>query len=605
MPRRSVFDDPIPSPWEGAASTFRDVLEERGQQRVEARTRRVTLREYARLVPEARGPLDFDRFPWQAELYEPAAAEDRELVSMKATQVGVSTWAIRLALYFADVQQRTVLYTFPTDEELRDFSRHRIRPVLRASEHLRGRMSADGVNNVGQKQIGFDGWLYFRGVNGGPVDSVPADIAIFDEYDTSDMANLEGTERRVTGPQSSGLIRRIGVPSIPGFGISELYEKSDQRVWTAKCEACGEWNPIRGYESFEANVDVERLELVCRAHACRRPIDVRRGEWVARYPDRGVRGYHIPKLLIPGRRTLELVVANSRKTKDYQRTAFFTRDLGEPYAPAEGRLSLEQVQACTRQELRPVDPWGAVPFPEHGVVRVMGVDVAEARALNVTIEEVIDGASLTGVKLWAGEIEDDPARGPAFEQLDHLMTAFHVNMCAIDHAPEGRLAQAFAQRFPGRVYRIAFFTPGPSQKTPAQPLNVNDAEMFASLWRTRAYEATFERFRLQRVLLPPLDMLPSDYAAQLGNLYRQKTELANGNLRVEYLKTGPEDYGQAEAYCLAAIDLFLRRQELALMLGQGPVPLMDLVGGPGEDDEDDVDPGEALTGVPGYRSGFE
>jgi phage terminase large subunit GpA-like protein len=104
----------------------------------------------------------------------------------------------------ADVQQRTVLYTFPTDEELRDFSRHRIRPVLRASEHLRGRMSADGVNNVGQKQIGFDGWLYFRGVNGGPVDSVPADIAVFDEYDTSDQANIEGSERRVTGPMSAG-----------------------------------------------------------------------------------------------------------------------------------------------------------------------------------------------------------------------------------------------------------------------------------------------------------------------------------------------------------------------------------------------------------------
>jgi hypothetical protein len=616
--RRSLFDDPGDGldldPWEGASTAFRGVIEERTQQKVRTRTRRLSFAEWLPLVPEVRGPLDLDRFPFQRELYEQHAVDDEEQVSKKATQIGESTRAIRIALYQADVEQRGVLYTFPTDEELSDFSRKRIKPVIRASRHLMSRMTGDGVDNVGQKQIGTNGWIFFRGTMK-PIDSLDVDVLVADEFDTSDQANLAASIYRVTGLVSAGLLRWLGVPSIPGYGISDKYEGTDQRTWTVKCWACGEWNPIGGFETYQANVDEENVRLVCRRGECRRDLDVKRGEWVARYPDRGVRGYHIPKLVVPSRKTLAGVIANSRKTKDYEKTHFFNRDLGEPYAPAEGRLSLEQVQACVRGELRPVDPWGMVPASHR--LRTAGIDVASKRALNVVIEEEVDYETSTGVKLWVGEIEDDPARGPAIDQLGQLMVRFGVHMAAIDDSPDGRMSQAFAERFPGRVYRVSFFTPGPAQKQAPSPMNVDDAEMFVGLWRTRAYDATFERFRMQRVLLPPLESLPRDYPAHLGNLYRQKTEVerkgqdgrkvATGVVRVDYLKTGPEDYGQAEAYNLAAIELFYRRVGLGLALGQGPVPLAELDGAAGPDEEDEVDALDLIMGgqAPAYRSGFE
>lgn len=604
--RRSAFEtEPIPDAWEGGANAVRGVLEDRGQQRAEQQTSRLSFREWADLVPTARGgPIDLDKFAFQRELYDEHALNDREQVFEKAAQVGVSEQAIRIALCHADLYQRSVLYTFPTTDELADFSRKRIRPVIRASEHLMSRMRGDGVDNVGQKQIGFGGWVIFRGTNK-PIDSLDIDVAIFDEYDTSDQANIEASERRVTGPMSAGLIRRVGVPSIPGFGIADLYEKSDQRVWTVRCEACSEWNPIRGFEAFSANVDQDAVELVCRK--CRRAIDVRAGEWVPAFPDRDVRGYHIPKLLIPGKRTLAGVITNSRKTKDYQKTAFLTRDLGEPYAPAEGRLSLEQVRANERPDLRPVDPF--VPSSSHAL-RTMGIDVASVRAFNVVIEEAVD--EHTGRKLWVGEIEDDPARGSAFVQLCRIIDGLGINMVGIDDAPEGRLAIALAQRYPGRCYRIGFFTPGPQQKKQPEPWTVDDEAQYVSLWRTRAYDATFERFRMQRALIPPLESMPADYAAHLGNLYRQKTEverkgqdgrkIGTGAIRVEYVKTGPEDYAQAEAYNLCAIELFWRNTGLGIALGQGPQPLADVdpYAVPDEDEERDLAGGELV-----YRAGFE
>lgn len=557
-------DEPLPDPWEAVAATVRGVLEERTGHREQTRMRRMSLRDWTALVPEPRGPLDFDRFAWQAELYDEHAATDREQVYMKATQVGVSTQSIRWLLYHADVHQRVCLYTFPTDRELSAFSRQRIRPVIRASEHLRGRMTADGVDNVEQKQIGFDGWAYFRGTNK-PIDSVNADVVVFDEYDTSDQANIEASERRVTGPDSAGLIRRVGVPSIPGWGISALYDGSDQRIWNARCSA-GHWNPIKGYEAFAANVDSERMILRCST--CQKPLDVRQGEWVATYPDREVRGYHVNKMMVPGT-SLGLLVANSRKSRPDQVEAFHTRDLGEPYAPAEGRLSIEQVQACVRSELRPQQS-----IVSYNLV-VAGIDVASARALNVVIEEVIDRGTTTGRKLWVGTIDDTDERS-AFQELCRLMDAFTVNMAGIDNEPDGRWSKAFAARFPGRVFRMDFFTPQSSQKEP--PVwRIDEAEQFCSLWRTKVYDATFERFRLQHVLLPPLELLPADYAQQLGNLYRRRVELPGdtGRSRVDYVRTGPEDFAQAEAYNLAAIELYFRREGLRDVLSEGPRSLMD------------------------------
>src|SRR5438270_931152 len=81
-------------------------------------------------------------------LYSNRGAEDQEQVFMKATQLGISAFAVRLAMFHCDVFQRKVLYCMPTDGEMRTFSRHRIAPILQASPHLQSRIGAAAVNNV-------------------------------------------------------------------------------------------------------------------------------------------------------------------------------------------------------------------------------------------------------------------------------------------------------------------------------------------------------------------------------------------------------------------------------------------------------------------------
>jgi hypothetical protein len=563
------------------------VLEDRGRASRDVALRSLSFRGWASRVPEPRGPLDFGRFAYQRELYGEWMAEDREAVFVKATQVGVSTLAVRWALFHADVHGRVCLYTFPTDRDLADFSRQRIRPVIRASPHLLERIPGSAVDNVGQRQVG-QRWLYCRGTQR-PVESIDADVVVSDEYDYSDQANIEASERRVTGPMSAGLLRRVGVPTVPGYGVSAVYESSDQRVWSVKCGACSEWNPMRGAEAFAANVDAEALAIVCRK--CRRRLDVQSaGEWVATFPEREVRGYHMPKLIVPGVR-LDGLVANSRKTRPDQRQAFYNRDLASRTRLPSTGSSIDQIRACMRDDLRPL------PVLRSDRFATMGVDVASTRALNVVIEEVLDGN--TGRRVVVGEIEDG-SEGPAFEQLCALMGRYGVTTACIDRA-ERRFSEAFADAFPGQVYLVGY-TPSPGARGDVAAWQVDDPGRMVTLWRTLAIDATLERFRLGTVLLPPLEMLPADYPAHLGNAVRQNVEVAGGQVRADYVRLGPDDYLHAEVYCLAAIELAWRRLGLQRVLGTGPVPLLAL--NPPADDREDQ-PLDLFDVGPIYRPGFE
>src|SRR3954463_8335757 len=59
------------------------------------RSERVSFYDWSMEVPEPKtGRLDFDRFPFQVELYREGGS-DRELVISKSTQVGVSAWLLR------------------------------------------------------------------------------------------------------------------------------------------------------------------------------------------------------------------------------------------------------------------------------------------------------------------------------------------------------------------------------------------------------------------------------------------------------------------------------------------------------------------------------
>ena len=147
------------APYEGVLAT-ENFLSLMDSDVAEQEHRQASFWDWSARVPEPRGPLNFAKWPFQEELYRQGFA-DQELVVMKATQLGISAWLVRWALCWADLHAARVLYVFPRERQLLDFSDARIRPLI-LGEYLRTRVPPASVQNKALKAVGL-GLVYFRG----------------------------------------------------------------------------------------------------------------------------------------------------------------------------------------------------------------------------------------------------------------------------------------------------------------------------------------------------------------------------------------------------------------------------------------------------------
>jgi len=127
------------------------------------------------------------------EIYEESA---REIVIMKATQVGGTEFAISKVLWFCTLQEVNCIYTFPTATDVREFVAGRLDPSIAKSPKLKellGRTDSRTIKEFAR------GWIYFRGSwNERQALSVPADFIVHDEVDSSSPAILEAYTDRLT-----------------------------------------------------------------------------------------------------------------------------------------------------------------------------------------------------------------------------------------------------------------------------------------------------------------------------------------------------------------------------------------------------------------------
>ncbi|MET0602216.1 MAG: phage terminase large subunit family protein, partial [Baekduia sp.] len=280
----------------GQVTTGEALREKLANRKAEKAGQSIGYFDWAMKVPEAKtGPLNFDAFPFQREMYR-EGVDDKEMVVQKCTQIGISSWSMRWAVYHADTKGRTALYVFPKKGDMEDFTTLRIKPMIAASNYLLGRQRPDDPNNKGMIGVGL-GKVVFRGSESKTgLDSVDCDVIVFDEYDTLDHANIPDAEMRVSSPLSPGLIRRIGVPSSPDWGISAKYDESDGRQWEVTCSACRHKQPL----TFGDNVDLKLGIRICRRCSESIEQDIAAGEWVAQRPGEGrSRGYHVSRLVVP------------------------------------------------------------------------------------------------------------------------------------------------------------------------------------------------------------------------------------------------------------------------------------------------------------------
>jgi len=473
-------------------------------------------------------PFGFIGHEYLREIYK---HHHENMVFMKGAQIGISTYHLLKALYLTDTKPAKVIYFFPTDRDVSDFSNDRAKPLIEENDYLRQRVT--GIDNVGLKQLGISS-IYFRGmVSRMKVKSVDADYIILDELDECPPDNIKFAYDRLLHSQLRWK-SQLSQPSVPDFGIHKDFEKSDQRVWSLQCAACNHWNFFNPNEPNEAMEFAEKFLYQNQWHCtkCSRPLQVKNQQWIPLQPSRkDIRGYHLTQLysqIIPVKEIAD-DIAKAKQKKSY-RIRVFNSIFGIPYTDEIRQPITDEVIIAAQSE------FGLLPEAQ---MSYMGVDVGD-------ILHIVVGQDL-GDKIQLVHLEQTEDWG----RLKTLMMQFGVWQGIIDAMPYKSSAKQFAREFPERVV-LQYFKGSREERGNELEKKEEDELPVIRIGRTESLDDTTEKIRQANILFPnPAKLNISQlnayeiFKTHLKNLIKDFKEDEKGNKWFEYKHQVDNHFGMA------------------------------------------------------------
>lgn len=496
-------------------------------------------------------PFDLESHAFLRAIYEETA---QRLVICKSGQAGVSEYLISYALHACDQRDATVLYVFPTDTHVSDFSAARLGTAIESSDYLssivvEGRAAGAGINTKVRKRGADrvtlkrvrDRFLYFRGGQVKPDGQAPqlkaidADVLVMDEWDEIDpRAPVIAHER--LGHSRIAEERAVSTPTYAGRGIHAEYQLTDQRQWHIRCAHCGQWQPLTMQHIVVEWDDLERPvswhgqdegRAYCACSKCHKELDrLSQGEWIATNQSATVAGYHISKLFSPLYDPLDAVM-RLRSTNETVRKECNNQVLGSPHRPRGGGLDDATLDACIRQYAHAPSKGGCY----------MGIDVGST--LNVVIRARLHPESGERAQIYADEI--------MWSQLPAIWKRYNPIMTVVDAGPETTKAREFQALAPSRIW-LAYY---PGEMKDDNPIRKNEDELYILMDRTRTLDMTIARFMEQENTLPANAREIPHYYAQMKAPVRVIEQTPKGDI-AKYVESSPDHYCHAENYCTAA-----------------------------------------------------
>ena len=365
------------------------------------------------LVNENGSPFEFLDHSF---LRDPFCDNSPRQVIMKCAQIGWSTLAILRSFHLAQFAGANIIHTFPSRNMSKDFVIPKVNPLIMGNPALQQMVTVDSIN---LKKVG-DRFIYYRGsYEQTEAISISANILINDEYDRSNQQVLKTYRTRLDDTKRErpelGWEWQFSNPSIPGYGVSVLWERSDQKHWFVKCSQCGYF----WYLKFPDNINFEKKVRICAK--CKRTMpkeDLIKGQWVRKFINRPISGYWISQMMVPWI-SAEKIIEDSEGDPDI----FHNFVLGLPFISKDTAVTRESIIKC-------ISP-GHNPKTNVAI----GVD-------NGVLKHYVVGNRF-GI-FEVGVTED-------WQEIERLRNIYNAIM-VIDALPYPHTPQTLADTYPGRVY---------------------------------------------------------------------------------------------------------------------------------------------------------
>jgi hypothetical protein len=481
------------------------------------------------------GPFSFEGHEYQREIL---MSDAQRMCLRKGSQLGVTEAVILRILHgllFGKYSQGA-LVLMPTVNDVQDYSKSRFGSLISDNEGIAKYVS--GTDSVSLKKVRRS-FLHLRGArvtgkiegikkSSSQLKSIPCDVVLFDESDEMDSAMIDLALERL-GHSSVKEEIYLSTPSIPDYGISKLYDESDQRVWAIRCGSCGTETVLE--DEFPSCL-VERADSSVY-RACKKNKDheifPKDGHWIPKFPERSkdMTGYYISQLN-SAYADLRKILRRFNDSSKRNIGEFYNSVLGQAWISAENRLTVQDVYANCGQS--PMLTRANGPC-------CMGVDVGAM--LHVVVgykprEEVLQVCYL--------------ARVSSFNDLHDIAQRFNVGCAVIDIEPETRKAREWANSEDFPVFLCDYLetiTEGKRWDEEKKTLKVN---------RTESLDGVHDLVSSSGLLILPRRCEEvEEFAKELVNTAKVLEEDSEtGSREYRYRKLGPDHYAHGSNYCILA-----------------------------------------------------
>ena len=321
-------------------------------------------------------PFSFAGHEYQLKIIEETS---KNIVVTKPSQVGCSELVARLILARAAIEPLNIIYVMPTQSAASDFAKGRVNDIINDSPYLSGLIDSS-VDNVSVKKLGHS-FVFFKGASkDSQAISVPSDIVVADEFSYANATVVKQYQSRLNHSKYKEKIY-FSTPTLPGRGISALFDESKQHFRMVKCTHCGHWSwpnlphdiRIPGVPEIDWStlnkVKLARLDYMSAFFACPKcgkepDYTPEHREWVCKNPDDKYEavGYAVSPCDLPDyRKASDLVM---ERTEYARYVDFMNTGCGLPYEDLESTYTYEELAACFISEKG-----------GSNMMRVMGLDM--------------------------------------------------------------------------------------------------------------------------------------------------------------------------------------------------------------------------------------
>ncbi len=472
----------------------------------------------------------------------------RFMAVMKGAQARITTafmlrciHSLKYGLY-----PKGVIYYFPSRDAVEDFSKTRFTPLINDNPCIKKHLkSTDSVfvKRVGKSFLTLKGGTATKILKGRKKDSMsvrstPADEVIRDERDLFDDDMVEMTKDRLL----DSVFKRevdLGTPTMPDFGIAKVYALSDQKNSMSKCEACDGYTCL--VDEFPNCVKYKRetthvnYEPYFACIKCGKEIPVLDQEFVAKYPDREISGYHIPHLITPNCE-LKLVMSRWEEAQidGSKLGTFYNSILGLPYMETEERLTESDVLACCGSDVMRT----SVSINQTA----MGVDVGKAYH-TILIAEKIDAKRAKIVYM---------CRVKGFPAVHDIAKKYNVKSAVVDRRPYEEAFEQFQNTESYRVFGAQYPT-SPKARNPF--LKTDEKAGTYTVNKIQIFDKTHLWVKNKEIEIPRKCAEVDEFARQLCNCGKYIEENDTGDRIYVYLKLGDQQdhYRNALHYLYIAL----------------------------------------------------